>query len=1144
MMRHVLLKQPLLLPTLILTIPILVLFFFPRRSAAQAEQGTLVGTVQDISGAAIPGATITATNADTATVTTTVSNADGYFTLPYLTYGYYNVKAEKPGFDEKVIVGIHLTVDLSTTLKFSLKPGNVSQTVIVHASEIQLETTNSELGGTVNNEQINELPQLGRNPLDMMALEPGVIPDSTTGAEDSVNSNIDGGMTRTSNVLLNGTTLENTSTGNVVYTPPLEAVGELKLITNNFSAQYGMAGAGVATLSTKYGTNQFHGTAYEYLQNTIFKANGWYANHVDQPRTPTHWNEYGVAVGGPIWFPKLYNGRNKTFFFVDVEFNPSTTPQLITASVPTPAMRTGDFSALVDEKGNKITIYDPDTTRLVPGTTDQWTRSPFPNNIIPANRINPIALKVLNYYPLPNAPGTEGIYDNYQLTESSTDKADNILVRLDQNFGTSNKAFIYVGRSVSNKVTPLVNIAFPATGTNGDPGEAKNHLWTGATSDTWTITPNLVAEFRGAFSRSLYNTAIESAGFNATSLGLPTSFEQQVEYPSFPLFTVADTSDLGLDNSAFDRDAEGNNQGQVHLTWVKGPNTITTGFEYRFAYFNEYRPLNPDGTFTFGRDYTQGPNPVVASTDAGWGLASLLMGIPDGGQISRDQSATFSQKNTDGYLNDDYRVTPTLTLNLGIRYDGLTGWTDRFNQLTWFNPTVPDPVTHTPGSIEFAGQDGNPRTQNPTANWLSPRLGFAYQLFNKTAIRGGYGLSVDTGSDFAIINSGYQVITKVFLGPPSPAPDTPPPGGSISSPYQAGYLPYPGTTSSVVGSGLTDPLRVNTIPNTQNYNLSVQRSITSGTVLTASYAGSRGEHLWNNQPLDVAPIGDLSLGNQLTVQVKNPYAGLVPGVIGARTIAYANLLEPFPQYDGVTWSKAPVGDSYYNAFTVQMEHQDKHGLFMQVSYTLSKAITDIPERFGGRATTIIDPDDLGLSRGLADYDRTHWLVINYVYQLPFGPHTRFFNQGLFSHLLGNWQWAGVTTIGSGVPVVITGPNSTHLPGITAVANRLHDPHLRNQTPEEWFDTTAYAPAAPFTTGDGNRIEPDLRGPAYINWDMSLDREEHFDHGLTFGFRAEAFNVFNNAVLGVPNGNVVSGLFGQILSSGQARTMQLAGRLVF
>jgi hypothetical protein len=328
--------------------------------------------------------------------------------------------------------------------------------------------------------------------------------------------------------------------------------------------------------------------------------------------------------------------------------------------------------------------------------------------------------------------------------------------------------------------------------------------------------------------------------------------------------------------------------------------------------------------------------------------------------------------------------------------------------------------------------------------------------------------------------------------------------------------------------------------------LSIQRSLSSGTVLTTAYAGSRGEHLWYNLDRNSAPLADLSLGSQLTQQVANPFAGKLQGQLGAPTVAYSQLLRPFPQYTGVSWYHNPVGDSYYSAFTAQLQHRnDAHGLFLQASYTYSKNINDIPERYAGRSGAIIDPKNLGLSRALSEYDRTHYLVVNYIYQLPFGHGHQVLGRGIPGNIIGNWQWAGVTTYGSGLPVVITVPNNTNLPGIGAVANRLHDPSLNHgQNPEKWFDTTAYAIPAPFTTGNGNRNEPRLRGPAYGDWDMSLNRKQQFGERANLELRFEAFNVFNNRSLGPPDGSITSGTFGQIVSSGQPRNLQIGARLAF
>ncbi len=585
------------------------------KAFGQAEQGTITGALKDSTGAMVGGAKVTATNTGTNVVSSTVSDPSGYYTIPYLAPGTYNVSAEANGFSTTTVSNVHITVNLSTAINFTLKVGVVSQKVTVQANAIQLETNNSELGGSVSRQQIIELPELGRNPYNLLALQPGVLPVYTN---SGIQAEINGGMANTSNILLDGATQVNTSTGDPAFTPPLESVGQEKLITNNYSAEYGMSGGGVLTLASESGTNQFHGSAYEYVRNTDFNANGWYPNHVGQRRSPYHGNNFGFSIGGPVLIPKVYNGRNKTFFFTNIEWNPTATPDAITASVPTAAMRAGNFSGLVDQSGHPITVYDPATTTLAPGSTTVYTRTPFPNNTIPANRMsNPIVQKVLSYYPAPNAPGIQGIYNNYQATLTRHTSQDTLLARVDQTFGSRHKAFVSVGRHSSLASTPPVNIAFPQSGTNGDPGGASSTAWTGTISDTWTIRPNLLIEFRGNFLHNFFGTKINSQGFDIGSLGLPASFVAQTEAKAFPQFSITDQTGLGIQNSSIDSDTEGSDQGQAHLTWVKSSHTVKAGFEYRFVIFNEYRPLNGAGYFTFSRNYTQGPNPASASTDAG-----------------------------------------------------------------------------------------------------------------------------------------------------------------------------------------------------------------------------------------------------------------------------------------------------------------------------------------------------------------------------------------------------------------------------------------------------------------------------------------------------------------------------------------------
>jgi hypothetical protein len=1117
-----------------------------RAAYGQAEQGTITGTVMDSQGAVIVGTKVTATEVLTQTVSSTVTNSDGYYTIPYLAPGTYNITAETSGFKASTVSGVHLTVNLATTVNLTLAVGNVSTEITVQANAIQLETENSELGETFNRAPILDLPQMGRNAYALDALAPAVIPEETTA--NPLQAEINGGMANTANLLLDGGTQVNSSTGDPAITPPAESVGSFKLITNNFSAEYGMSGGGILTATTMAGTNVFHGSAYEYVRNTLFNANGWYRNYEGLKRSPTHNNLYGFSVGGPVRLPKVYNGKDKTFFFFNLEYNPSSSPDATTGTVPTQAMRTGDFSGLLDQNGNQIKIYDPATTTLVPGTTNTWTRQQFSYNgelnVIPPGRINDVAQKVLAYYPPPTPKaGIEGIYNNSVISPARITSKDNFFARVDQNIGKSQKTFIRIGRSSSNADTIPVTIAYPTGNNNGDPGANNTTAWTGAISDTWTLRPNLLAEFRGNFDRSFIQQTLPSVGFNTANLGLPASFTARVEKNIFPYFTMSDESSLGPSNASADSDAEGSYEGQAHLTWVKGPHTIKTGFDYLFVYFDEDRPGYPAGYFSFSRGYVQGPDPSVAGTDSGWGFASFLLGLPSGGQITKDPSLTASQKNMDGYLEDDYKVTHRLTFNLGVRYDVLTGFTDRHNQFAYFDPKTPDPVLGLPGSLKFVGVNGNSRNQVATAyDHFSPRLGFTYQFNDKTVFRGGYGLFFTTNTGGSVGGSGPQAGTNLYLGAPSPAPNTPPPGGTLDNPFVSGYLNPP---NYLVGSSVSDPWWPGTLPYMQSRNFSIQRTLTGTTIVTVAYAGSRGEHLWYTLNRDAAPISALSYGAQLYSQVPNPYAGKLPGTLGASTIAFSSTLVPFPQYTGISWSRDPVGDSYYNAFTLQVQRQDTHGLFMGLSYTLSKNVDDVPERYNGRGSTIINPDDLGRTRGLAEYDRPQWLVVNYVYKLPFGPGHELLGHGFASQILGNWTLSGITTYGSGEPIIITATSSTYVPGISAVANRLHDPHLKTgQNPEHWFDTTAYANPANFTIGTGNRIEPDLRGPEYGEWDMGLHRRQEFKEGMVLELRLDALNVFNNRALGVPGGSITSGTYGQITSSGEARNAQLGGRFTF
>ena len=1131
------------------TLSMLLLFHYASPAFGQAEQGTLTGTVTDTTGAVVKGAKVTVRNTATQVTSSTLSTESGLYTIPYLTPGTYNVSAESSGFSVTEIVGVNLTVNLTARIDIALKPGAVDQTVSVAANAIQLETENAEVGVTIDRQQIIELPQLGRNPYNLLSLSPGVLPISGgTGTENIIS----GGRSTTAAILLDGGNQINSTTGLPNYTPPLEAVGQFKVITNSFSAEYGRAGAGVITAATVAGTNTLHGSVYEYFRNNDLNANSW-ANKYFRTAIPVyHENNYGFSVGGPVFVPRLYDGRSRTFFFFNFEEDPASTPNVFTGTVPTLAERNGDFSGLVDASGSQIVIYDPTTTVVNSSSPSGYSRSPFPGNVIPPGRINSIAASALAYYPNPtNSSQT----NNYILNRSSAQKSDNFIARVDQNITANNKFFVRVGRNAVSVISPPANAAFPRQGTNGPGGGQAGAVtfanWTGVVSDTWTISPTLLGEFRVNFSRMVNATQPFGRGFDSTSLGFPSSVTSQFESKLFPAFDIGDISPLGADRASDFTDAEGTNEAQASLTWVKGPQTINVGFDYAFPYFNVTRPERPAGQFTFGREFTQGPDVNTASTNGGFGLATFLLGLPDGGQVTNSPSLAASQKDIAAYVEDDWKIIPKLTLNLGLRYDYQDPWTERHNKLAYFDPTAPSPIAGAVGSLEFTGLNGNPRTQkSPVYTNFAPRLGFAYQVDPKTSVRGAYGFfylpgSGGVGGGASDLGLGWLVSTPLYLGPPAAnqAPSTPVPGATLNNPFVAGYQVPP---NDLLGEGIYDPERRGTIPLQEEWNASIQRSIASSTVLEAAYIGNRCLHIWSDLSINAPALSNQSLGNALFQQVTNPYAGKLPGYLGAPTVSYSQLLRPFPQYADVVYNRKPAGDSTYHAFTLKATHQDSRGLYFQVSYTISKEIDDVNERFFGRANPVRDPSDLTLSRAIAEWDRSQFLVFNYVYQLPFGRGKQFVNKGLASYLLGNWQFSGITQYGKGLPVVISSPGNSGLPDIGNYAERLHDPHLKGggQKSSRWFDTTAYGIPANFTIGNGDRTEPKLRGPALGHWDIGVTRKQPITEKVDLALRFEFFNAFNNRELGSPDGNVTSQTFGQILSSGNPRNIQIGARLAF
>jgi Carboxypeptidase regulatory-like domain/TonB dependent receptor len=1114
---------------------------------AQVDQGNITGTVTDQQGGVVPQARVIVTNTRTQVARETLTNEEGYYRVPYLTPGQYELTVESSGFNKGRVSGIELTVGLTATINVSLAAGTLKlEAVTVTATPVQVERQSASLGNVVGSKQIIELPLLGRNPYDLLMLAPGVAPKGAPGVGPIIN----GGRSNTSEILLDGAETRNSTTNDVTYTPPLEAVQEFKVITNNMSVEFGRSGGGVLTAGTRSGTNELHGSFYEFLRNDRLNANSFFNNLRGVPRGTFRRNEYGFSVSGPVYVPRIYDGHNRTFFFFNWEQIKQRVPDNIETTVPTALERAGDFSQTVDNNGNLINIYDPATTREVEGQPGKFTRDQIRCgdrlNVICPDRIDPIARRILEFFPLPNR-STPTL--NFVQAATRKDDSWRMFMRIDHSLGKKHKLFLTYGRQDSAGLTPGINLAFPSEGTNGEKGQSESHPRTAVIGDTITIRPDMVGEFRASFTRGLFIVTPRSVGYDFTQLGLPQEVKDQAKTLLFPRFNIADVATLGPDRASYFTDAETAGDIQGHLTWLRGAHSLKWGFDLTLMTFNVFRSERPAGVYDFGRAFTQGPDPIVSSSTAGYGVATLLLGAPTGGSISDDPTLAASQRYYSWYVQDEWKARRNLTFSLGLRWEYQTPWSDRFDQLAYFDLDATDPLTQQKGVLRFVGRDGNSRYQSdPDRNNFAPRVGLAWEFMKDTVLRMGYGLfyfpgSGGIGAGVSDLGSGFLATTPVFLGGTPDAPNTPPEGASLSNPFASGFLSPPATG---VGGGIGTAFRDWVTPYNQQWNLNIQRTLTRDMLVEVAYVGSRGQRIWVNRNRNAVSAQYLSLGSALDELVPNPYFRIITsGPLSEERVRRSQLLRPFTHYTDIGRFRDAVGDSVYHGLTVRLDKRLGQGLIFQAAYTVSKQIDNVQERFGGR-TGFIDPNNLSISRSIGDYDRPQMLVLNYIYEFPFGPGKRWLGRGWGGRLLGNWQISGITNFFSGLPVVITAPANTRLPGIGAMSVRLKSPVLPEgeQTINRWFDTSAFAIAPPFSLGSDSRTQPNLREPGTRSFNLSLSRSQRIKERVNLQFRAEFYNAFNITQFGGPVGDVNSRDFGKILSSGGGRNIQFGLRLTY
>ena len=1141
------------------------LLVFPAMLLGQGERATITGTVTDPSKATIPVAIVTLRNVDTNVNTRTVTNTEGLYFINSIPPGTYELTVEKNGFRPARVQKIPLTTGLAATQDVILEVGSVQQALEVNATAVQIESQSSDMNAVVTTRAVAELPLLGRDPLSFAALAPGVIPtqgqQSNAGVIGRVTTaQIGGGLAQQNGVLIDGAESRGTTESGNAYSVPVEAVAEFKLETASFNAQYGRASGGVAILTTKSGTDSVHATLYEYLRNNHLNANSWQNDRNGIPIALFQRNVFGGNIGGPVVLPKLYNGKDKTFFFFNYEGTRQASPDQVLDTVPTAAQRAGDFSQTYDRNGRLDVIYDPLTTALDPNT-GKYVRAAFPGNVIPADRINHISANVVKLYPLPNRPGdTPQQVQNYLATGKTITNTNNYLARMDHNFSEKHRAFGRVGYAPYTNFSSISNLAFAERSINSNPGTS---ALIGVTS---IFTPNLLGEFRISYTRLQFNSFPVSQNYDLKSLGFSGDFLKNVTYKQFPAINVqtynsgsglsvtgSSPNDFGqLGGPTRTLNPQDNWQLQYQLNWIKTRHNIRFGTDLQLIRLNAYNSQYSAGQFNFDRTYTQGPDPTSTTLNGGNGLASLLLGIPVAGTLTITNPLFLYQRYYSLFVQDDYRITNKLTLNLGLRWEYQTPYAEKFGQIGYVDWNAVEPTTGLKGKFTEIKPGGY--QENPQYWKFSPRMGLAWTPLNKTVIRAGAGIFHTTfvgvnaaATDFG--NGGF-ISNFLFLGQPNPLPNTPPVGGSWDNPFAAGIqVPAPGV--DFVGQAIRGDQLNRPKPYLSDWTFSIQREITPTLLAEIGYVGSKFTHLfWNRQHNQNDPA-NLSYGPDLLKSVPNPFYGeITSGALSTPTVQLRQLLRPYPQYLDVLIFRDPYGDMHYESMTVRLLKQYSSGLQFQLAYTLSKTIANTAQS----NTWVVGPSNAlynaNYNRSLEANDVPQRLVLGYIYDLPFGQNRRFLSHGAVAAALGGWELSGISVFQSGRPILIIGPDQTNLYNFSATngrANRLHSPVLSSgQTDNHWFDTTAFAAAAPYTIPTDSLSQPNLRSQRRINTDFSLIKNTRFREKYNVQFRAEFFNVFNHPALAPPVTDVTNAQFGQIISSigGSERNIQFGLRFLF
>lgn len=1136
-----------------------------------ASTATFSGSVSDPSGARIANASVTLSSAEKGISRAFKTDVEGNFSFSLLPAATYTLTVKAAGFKTSKQEGITLEVGQSANQSVTLTIGSVEQIEVTAAAPL-LQTDNANVGAEISTKQITELPLNLRNVFNFVELNSSVNnlsqrqTISSGGQQGSADQdvsffNFGGGYFGTTAFLLDGAWDASEGWGGVIYVPSPDNVQEFKVQQNSFTAQYGWSTGNVINVVTKSGGSALHGDVYDYMRNGALDANNYFNNLQGNPRPNSHRNQFGVAVGGPVYIPGIYKQRDKTFFFFNFEGHRDHNAGQYAGTVPIPAFRTGDFSQLLgarvgtDALGRPIytgQLYDPFSTRKLPGGS--YIRDPIPGNNLATyvspytggSLINSIGQTLVNFYPTPHSGA---LANNWSASGLQADYSDEYSGRIDHNFSDTTRLY---GRYSYKKEYKDEEAAFFGAGDPAGPGQRNpNNRWNVGVGLSQVFTPTFTMSVNLGGMKWVEGNDVQSHGFKASSLGLPSFIDTYS--PQFPIISVAsylpEGPVAGAGQGAFPRAAV---SGSVDFVKVRGTHQLSFG--YMGVATDENGGRFHFTPFNFNNLFTAGPDPTAPNSGTGDSIASMMLGLPASGNTGIAISQVSRTWFHGVYLQDDWKVNRKLTLNLGIRWEVQRPVTDRYNRQAWFDYKATNPISSAvgqsySGELQFANSAKRGLFNTDYKNF-APRIGFAYQLMPKLVMRGGYGIFYPPSFRGTGPAPGFSSDTPYVASNDGGLT----PANTLSTAFSTGLLPVSGSSLgglTNVGFSTNAVSRNRKTYYDQQWMFGVQYAPTTSDVLDITYVGNHGVHV-DASGLNLNQIDPkyFSMGNALLNMVPNPFFGHITSSgcsLDQPTIEQGQLLRPHPEFCDITEIQDPAGGSHYNALDVNYTHRVSRGLTLLASYTFSKFVDNVggPENWASASSNfsenIRNVYNLAAEKSVDATDTPHSFVLSYVYELPVG-RGRKFGSGMNSALnavAGGWQTSGTLTLKEGFPLTIgSSGNGLNYFGAGQHVDVIGNYHVSDPSRTEWFNTSAFAVAAPWSLGNAPRYFSDLRAPNYQNWDISIQKYFPIQERFRFQFRLDMFNTFNHTNYYSPNTNMGAG-FGTINQAWTPRQMQAA-----